>query len=77
MKDFYLVHVNFNLLFFFFILQKKEIPRFAGTAPNATTTGEVENMVMYAGEGVGKIHEILPAREVIMKAVQGARLVFP
>ncbi|XXG86420.1 hypothetical protein AAC387_Pa11g1320 [Persea americana] len=43
---------------------EKEIRRFAGTVPNATTTGDIESMVMYAGEGVGLVKEILPAGEV-------------
>lgn len=53
---------------------EKEIRRFAGTIPNATTTGDIESMVMYAGQGVGLIKEILPAGEVIKRIVQGAQL---
>ncbi|GAA0179312.1 oxygenase [Lithospermum erythrorhizon] len=51
----------------------KEIRRFAGTVPNATATGDLESMVMYAGEGVGLIKEILPADEVVRRLVEGAR----
>jgi NAD(P)H-dependent flavin oxidoreductase YrpB (nitropropane dioxygenase family) len=57
-------------------MQKQEITRFAGTAPNATTTGDVESMVIYAGQGVGLIKEILPAAEVIKSIVEGARLLY-
>jgi hypothetical protein len=32
-------------------------------------------MVMYAGEGVGLIKEILPASEVIKRLVEGAQLI--
>lgn len=53
---------------------EKEIQRFAGTAPNMTTTGDIESMVMYAGEGVGLIKEILPAGEVVKVLVEGAQL---
>lgn len=53
--------------------QEKEIPRLAGTVPNQTTKGEIENMAMYAGEGVGLIHEILPASEVVKRLVEGAQ----
>ncbi|XP_057977267.1 uncharacterized protein LOC131164244 [Malania oleifera] len=53
--------------------KEKEIRRFAGTVPNATTTGDIENMAMYAGQGVGLIKEILPAGEVIMRLVTGAQ----
>lgn len=31
-------------------------------------------MVMYAGQGVGLIKEILPAAEVVKRIVQGAQL---
>jgi hypothetical protein len=57
------------------IHQEKEIRRFAGTVPNVTTTGDLESMVMYAGEGVGLIKEILPASEVIKRLVDGAQLI--
>ncbi|KAF5786683.1 putative enoyl-[acyl-carrier-protein] reductase (NADH) [Helianthus annuus] len=52
---------------------EKEIRRFAGTVPNKTTTGDIENMVMYAGEGVGLINEILPAAQVVKRLVEGAQ----
>ncbi|KAM0025394.1 putative enoyl-[acyl-carrier-protein] reductase (NADH) [Helianthus debilis subsp. tardiflorus] len=52
---------------------EKEIRRFAGTVPNKTTTGDIENMVMYAGEGVGLIDEILPAAQVVKRLVEGAQ----
>ncbi|KAG5016002.1 hypothetical protein JHK85_022138 [Glycine max] len=53
----------------------KEIRRFAGTVPNKTTTGDLESMVMYAGQGVGLIKEILPAGEVVKRLVEGAQLI--
>lgn len=53
--------------------QKKEIRRFAGTVPNATTTGDIDSMVMYAGQGVGLIKDILPAGEVVKRLVEEAR----
>ncbi|KAK1385948.1 NMO domain-containing protein [Heracleum sosnowskyi] len=52
---------------------EKEIRRFAGTVPNVTTTGDIESMVMYAGQGVGLIKEILPAGEVIPRIVKAAQ----
>lgn len=52
---------------------EKEIRRFAGTVPNKTTTGDLESMVMYAGEGVGLIKEILPAAQVVTRLVEGAQ----
>lgn len=53
--------------------KERAIRRFAGTIPNAAASGEIENMVMYAGEGVALIKEILPAREVIRRLVDGAQ----
>ncbi|KAI7733434.1 hypothetical protein M8C21_020642 [Ambrosia artemisiifolia] len=52
---------------------EKEIRRFAGTVPNKTATGDIESMVMYAGEGVGLIEDILPAAEVVKRLVEGAQ----
>lgn len=40
-----------------------------------TTTGDLESMCMYAGEGVGLIKEILHASEVIKRLVEGAQLI--
>ncbi|XP_048424584.1 (3aS,4S,5R,7aS)-5-hydroxy-7a-methyl-1-oxo-octahydro-1H-indene-4-carboxyl-CoA dehydrogenase isoform X1 [Pyrus x bretschneideri] len=51
-----------------------EIRRLAGTVPNATTMGDIESMVMYAGQSVGLIKEILPAGEVVKRLVEGAQL---
>lgn len=53
---------------------EKDILRFSGTVPNRTTTGDIESMVLYAGEGVGLIKEILPAAEVVKRLVEGAQL---
>lgn len=50
-----------------------EIRRYAGTVPNKTTTGDLESMVMFAGQGVGLIKEILPAGEVVKMLVEGAQ----
>ncbi|KAG8368648.1 hypothetical protein BUALT_Bualt15G0067400 [Buddleja alternifolia] len=52
---------------------EKEIRRFAGTVPNVTTTGDIESMAMYAGQGVGLIKEIIPASEAINRLIKGAQ----
>ncbi|EHA8588261.1 2-nitropropane dioxygenase [Cocos nucifera] len=52
---------------------KKDIRRFAGTVPNATTMGDIDSMVMYAGQGVGLIREILPAGQVVKRLVEEAQ----
>ena len=51
-----------------------EIRRFAVNDPNPTTTGDIESMALYAGQGVGLIKEILPAEEVVKRLVEGAQL---
>ncbi|XP_042495347.1 (3aS,4S,5R,7aS)-5-hydroxy-7a-methyl-1-oxo-octahydro-1H-indene-4-carboxyl-CoA dehydrogenase [Macadamia integrifolia] len=53
---------------------EREVRLFAGTVPNATTTGDIESMAMYAGEGVGLIKEIIPAGQVVKRLVEGAQL---
>ncbi|RAL49461.1 hypothetical protein DM860_012894 [Cuscuta australis] len=53
--------------------KEKEIRRFAGPVPNGSARGEVESMAMYAGQGVGLIHQILPAGEVVRRLVTGAQ----
>ncbi|KAI8532299.1 hypothetical protein RHMOL_Rhmol11G0202900 [Rhododendron molle] len=52
---------------------EKDICRLAGTVPNATATGDIESMAMYAGQGVGLIKEILPVREVVERLVAEAQ----
>ncbi|ONK74101.1 uncharacterized protein A4U43_C03F2780 [Asparagus officinalis] len=53
--------------------REKEIRCFAGTVPNATMTGDIQSMVMYAGQGVGLIKEILPAAEIVTRLVEEAK----
>jgi NAD(P)H-dependent flavin oxidoreductase YrpB (nitropropane dioxygenase family) len=55
--------------------QHKDVRRFAGTVPNATTTGDIDSMAMYAGQGVGLITEIIPAGEVVKRIVAEAQRV--
>ncbi|XP_066350668.1 uncharacterized protein [Miscanthus floridulus] len=51
----------------------KDIHRFAGIAPNPTATGDIGSMVMYAGQSVGLITEIIPAGEVVRRLVAEAK----
>lgn len=53
--------------------QERVISKFAGAAPNGTASGDVESMVMYAGEGVGLIKDIQPAGFVVRSLVEGAK----
>lgn len=54
--------------------KEKDIQRLAGTVPNKTTRGDIESMVMYAGQAVGLIKEILPAGEVVRRLVEETQL---
>ncbi|XXG78954.1 hypothetical protein AAC387_Pa09g0123 [Persea americana] len=49
--------------------------RFAGQVANRTTVGELEDMVMLAGQGVGLLKDIVPAAEVIRRYVEGAKAI--
>jgi nitronate monooxygenase len=48
------------------------VPRFATRLPDRTATGEVEAMSLYAGESVGDVKCVLPAREVVRELVEQA-----
>ncbi|KAI3976928.1 hypothetical protein MKX01_008786 [Papaver californicum] len=50
--------------------------RFTGQVANQTTDGEVENMVMYAGQGVGHMTDTLPAGDIIIKEL-GSKFEIP
>jgi NAD(P)H-dependent flavin oxidoreductase YrpB (nitropropane dioxygenase family) len=50
-----------------------DVPRTAGIAPHARTTGRIDAMALFAGEGVGSITAIRPAAEIVHDMVDGAR----
>ncbi len=41
------------------------VQRWAPPAPNRTTTGHVEAMALYAGQGVGAVHAVAPAAAIV------------
>jgi nitronate monooxygenase len=49
-----------------------EIPllRFMGIPPNTATTGDIDKMALYAGQGVGLVREIKPAADVLRELVR-------
>ncbi|KAL3701519.1 hypothetical protein R1sor_019541 [Riccia sorocarpa] len=53
----------------------EDVPKFSGKVPNSSTSGDVESMAMYAGTGVGLIHEIIPAASVVKGLVEGAQAI--
>jgi nitronate monooxygenase len=50
-----------------------DVPRTAGIAPHARTTGSIDAMALFAGEGVGSVTAIRPAAEIVQDLVDGAR----
>ncbi|KAF5202035.1 Nitronate monooxygenase [Thalictrum thalictroides] len=52
-----------------------DLRRFAGQVANQTTTGKLENMVMLAGQGVGLVHDIVPAAEIVKSLVEGVKAI--
>ncbi|MDP9209673.1 MAG: nitronate monooxygenase [Actinomycetota bacterium] len=48
------------------------VPRFGVPCPNRETTGQIDAMVHYAGQGVGATHEVVPAAQVIDELATGA-----
>lgn len=58
-------------------LAGQEIPlqRFSSFLPTPTTTGEVVELAFPAGQAVGFVQDIRPAREIIIEMVDEARAV--
>jgi NAD(P)H-dependent flavin oxidoreductase YrpB (nitropropane dioxygenase family) len=48
------------------------IPRFAVPCPNATTTGNIGAMALYAGESVGAVRAVEPAAAIVRELADGA-----
>ncbi|HEY7030635.1 MAG TPA: nitronate monooxygenase [Thermomicrobiales bacterium] len=49
--------------------------RYSSSAPTAGATGEIEAMMMYAGQSVGLVDRILPAGEIVREIADEAALV--
>lgn len=56
--------------------QEIPIQRFMGMPPNSDSTGNIELRNLLAGQDVGMIREIKPAREVVLELVEGTRRIF-
>jgi NAD(P)H-dependent flavin oxidoreductase YrpB (nitropropane dioxygenase family) len=48
------------------------LPRLAARAPSREVSGTVAAMALYAGQGVGQVSTIAPARHVVAELVEGA-----
>ena len=55
--------------------QRIPVQRFMGLPATAEATGDIESMALLAGQGVGLVHEIKPAAEIVQELVEGARRV--
>ena len=51
------------------------ILRYHDAFPGSHTTGDLQSMVLYAGESVGVMHEILPAGEIVRNVAEQANSV--
>lgn len=51
------------------------IMRYHDDFPGAHTTGDLESMVLYAGEGVGVMHDVLPAGAIVRSVADQAKSV--
>jgi hypothetical protein len=48
------------------------LPRFAVVPPTRDTSGKIEAMALYAGQGVGAVSRVQPASEIMRELVEGA-----
>ena len=51
------------------------IMRYHDDFPGARTTGDIESMVLYAGESVGVMHELIPAADIVRSVADQAQSV--
>ncbi|KRQ01033.1 hypothetical protein AOQ71_39320 [Bradyrhizobium manausense] len=50
----------------------RAVPRFAATVADRTATGHVGAMALYAGQSVGAVKRIMPAREIVRELAEEA-----
>jgi hypothetical protein len=44
---------------------RRPVPRWAPPTPGRSTTGHIEAMALYAGQGVGAVRTVAPAEEIV------------
>jgi len=49
--------------------QRIDVRRFMGYTPHRETSGDIESMALYAGQGVGLVNRIQPAGEIVHQLV--------
>ncbi len=52
-----------------------EIVRYASMSPQAGTTGRIDELSLWSGQGVGLVHEVLPAAEIVRRTVSDAEAI--
>ena len=53
--------------------ERVEVRRFMGCTPHEETTGDIESMALYAGQGVGLVNEVQAAGEIVGQIAAEAR----
>jgi enoyl-[acyl-carrier protein] reductase II len=53
--------------------QHMPVLRFMGMPPNADSSGDIELRSLLAGQSVGLIHDIKPAKDIVRELVEGMR----
>lgn len=56
--------------------QHMPVLRFNAMPPNSDSSGDIELRGLLAGQAVGQIHDIKPAKDIVHDLVQGARKIF-
>jgi hypothetical protein len=52
--------------------EKRPIERYSVEPPGRETTGRIDAMALYAGQSVGAVLEVKPAREIVAELMDGA-----
>jgi len=52
-----------------------EIVRYSSMSPRTGTTGDVDALSLWAGQGVGLVHEVLPAGEIVRRVTAQAEAI--
>ena len=57
------------------IIAERSLPvlRFMGFPPNRDATGDIDSMDLLAGQGVGLVHDVKPAGQIVRELVEEAR----
>jgi nitronate monooxygenase len=53
------------------------VPRYDDAAPMQGATGDIEAFALYAGQSVGLVHEIVPAKQILDSLVEQANSLLP